>query len=415
MALDEVVPRASPGLVVVEVDDARVVYDPARREAHLLNLTAGLILDACDGLTSSADLCSELADAFGADLEVVTAQVGATLDDFARRGLIGGDGRSWPEWRPGLDRRPGLDPPQEADGPRVVDWALDGVHLDLLGSGVHVRVEDAGQATVVRRVLAPLLAAGPLQAAAPGPRGAPEDGPVRHLDLALAGDGSTRLLVDGREVGRTTESWPAVQSLLWELNQCAAYEARGAVTLHAGAVRGPAGVAILPADSESGKSTLTAGLVRAGLGYLTDEAVAVDLGTGRVRAYPRAIGLGRGSWGLFPEVAPAADDAAAGFFQDEWHVDPTALHAGALDSGPDAPIVLVVFPTYDPREPTRLESIGRPEALFSLLHNAFNLATEGEPAVAALEELTRRAELVRLVVSDLNEAVGLITRALDLP
>jgi hypothetical protein len=54
---------------------------------------------------------------------------------------------------------------------------------------------------------------------------------------------------------------------------------------------------------ESGKTTLTAGLVRSGWSYLTDEAVAFDWDTGRSRPFPKPLSVDPGSQHLFPELA----------------------------------------------------------------------------------------------------------------
>lgn len=58
---------------------------------------------------------------------------------------------------------------------------------------------------------------------------------------------------------------------------------------HAGAVQGANGGVMLPGVSGSGKSTLVAGLVRGGLGYLSDEVVAVSLSEPLMLPYPKAI------------------------------------------------------------------------------------------------------------------------------
>src|SRR5437016_7532138 len=49
-----------------------------------------------------------------------------------------------------------------------------------------------------------------------------------------------------------------------------------AVMSHAGGVSRDGAACVLPAHMESGKTTLTAGLVRSGFSYLTDEAVSFD-------------------------------------------------------------------------------------------------------------------------------------------
>ena len=47
---------------------------------------------------------------------------------------------------------------------------------------------------------------------------------------------------------------------------------------------------------ESGKTTLVAGLVLAGLRYLTDEAVAIRPADGGITPFPKALSVDHGSW-----------------------------------------------------------------------------------------------------------------------
>ena len=403
MAADDVLPTRSPDLVVIEVEGSWVVYDPRWRQAHLLNLTAGLVLDACDGATTVGELCEDLAAGFtGADTGAMRADVEASVADSWARGLMTDSPAPAPDG--GTPPRPA--PPLRAEAVGRDDgrqWAWEPPALDVLGTAVRLRVEHPELARAARDALAPLL-----------DTAATTDGATLGLDLVT--DGAETVLWRGSsEVVRTPDPARALPHLLWELNQVAADGKGDAVVLHAAAVRGPHGLAVLPADSESGKSTLAAGLVRAGLDYLTDEAVGFDLGTGAVRVYPRAIGLGPGSWPLFPEAAPAADLRGAGYFADEWHVDPWALRPAALDGlagSSTAPVVVVAFPRYVPGEVTRLDPVPRASALLALLHNAFNLADVGEGGVLALDELSRVADTVHLVSGDLDEAVALIAARL---
>src|SRR5262249_58546343 len=83
-------------------------------------------------------------------------------------------------------------------------------------------------------------------------------------------------------------------------------EEANALGIHAGGVALDGTAVALPAAMESGKSTLTAGLVRAGYAYLTDEAVMLDWETSAVIPFPKPISLDPGSWRLFPELAPDA-------------------------------------------------------------------------------------------------------------
>ena len=77
-----VMPRRSPGLASVDLDDEQVVYDPARRRSFRLNRTAGLVLDRCDGRTPRQVVVDELAGAFGIDPGPVGSQLDRILEVF---------------------------------------------------------------------------------------------------------------------------------------------------------------------------------------------------------------------------------------------------------------------------------------------------------------------------------------------
>jgi hypothetical protein len=395
--LPAVLPERGPRLLAVVLDGEEVVYDPVRREAHLLNPTASMLLGRCDGRTETARLIEELQATFGADPATIEADVGAALADFTARQLVGPE-PSAADVPPVPRPRPELAP---ATDPLVVPetWAVVSPVVHALSSRLRVRSDEPFVGRYVEQVLRPLL-------------GPADDIHEHTFDVVVGGPGPIRLLLDGEEVGATTTLDAALSYLQWSLNQLAIDEAERAVLLHASAVRVGERIAVFPAASNSGKSTLAAGMVRAGLGYLTDEAVAIDLDTGAVTAYPKPLSLDPGSWGLFAELEPRIDGAPEPLFVNEWHLDPLALHPGATDGGTAGQVALVAFPSYVAGGPTALEPLSRAEGLLRLLQNSFNLATALGPGLAALAGIAASAQVVRLTVGDLDGAVDLIRTTL---
>ena len=92
--------------------------------------------------------------------------------------------------------------------------------------------------------------------------------------------------------------------LQWDINRRAVAAADEDLVLHAGCVARDSHAIVVSGQSGCGKSTLVAALVAAGLEYLTDEAVPVELHTGQVRAFPRPMSLDEHSLDLLPEIAP---------------------------------------------------------------------------------------------------------------
>ncbi len=401
-------PERGGRLLGAVLDGEEVVYDPVLREAHLLNPTASMLLARCDGRTSVAALVAELQEAYGGDPDVIEHDVHEALADFRARRLVGPHpdaGDVAPVPRPQPELAPVAEPPTI---PRT--WAVVSPVVHALSSRLRVRSDEPVVGRYVDQVLAPLLAATPrVEATAP-----------RHgehtFDIVVGGPGPIRLLLDGNEVGATSTLDAAMSYLQWSLNQLAVDEAESTVLLHASAVRSGDRVAVFPAASNSGKSTLAAGLVRSGLGYVTDEAVAVDLATGAVEPYPKPLSLDPGSWPLFAAFQPHVDGSPEPFFVNEWHVDPTALHPDALrPRSPDdlvPHVTLVAFPTYVEGATTAFEPLSRGEGLLLLLQNSFNLAATLGPGLAALVQIAASARVVRLTVGDLEDAVDLIRTTL---
>lgn len=214
------------------------------------------------------------------------------------------------------------------------------------------------------------------------------------------------LLIDGSTCGRADDPGGLLSTLVGALNRSAA-DASHHVLVHAGAVeRNGVGV-VLPAPMESGKTTLTAGLVRAGFGYLTDEAAAFDRATRTLVSYPKPLSLDRGSWPLFPELEPDEAFPSDAYKAKQWQVPPEAVRAGAL--GAPCTARFVVFPAYAEGAPTRLEALSRAEALVALARNTFRFDREGRPTFALLADVLRNAEAFRLPHGDLDAAVELVS------
>lgn len=209
----------------------------------------------------------------------------------------------------------------------------------------------------------------------------------------------------------TPDPTHAVALLLWHVNQQAVGTSTGLVRLHAaGAARGGRAV-VLPAPMEYGKTTLVAGLVKAGLDYLSDEVVALDPATLSIRPYPKALSVDPGSWAVLSEFRPIVEPAAARFVPGQWQVPPGAIRPQAVASG--AKPAIVVAPRYRPGEPTRLVPVGRAEMVVELVASTFAFDREPARNLPTLGRLASEARCYRLSVADLDEACDLVLRALD--
>ena len=195
-----------------------------------------------------------------------------------------------------------------------------------------------------------------------------------------------------------------VDTVVHDLNR-RVVEASPYLLLHAGGVAGNGSAIALPGAAEAGKTTLTAGLVRAGLGYLTDEALALDRETLLVHPYPKPLSIDPGAWPYFPELAPL-DSVEDGHDRNQWQVPATAIRPGAVADS--CPVVAVVFPRYECGANTVLAPIGRGEALVDLAKNTFHFKERGAPELDLLAALARSADCYRLTLGELDGAVDLV-------
>jgi hypothetical protein len=288
-------------------------------------------------------------------------------------------------------------------------WAHQTPSLNGLSYRFAVRSDDARLGTYAERVLS-------------GLRG---EGPVDHWYSLTRASGSAPAVavdvaVDGRGGVQARRPADALAWIVWHANKAAADAGREHLLFHAGGVcagDGAVGV-LMPGASGAGKSTLTAGLVRAGLSYLSDELVALSLDPagGRLLPYAKPITVKPGSFGVLRAVGPGCERAgdsdgdAEGadelWFGEEWLL-PVGDDVGRPVAAPCVP-GLVVLPRYEPGVPTGLTPLSETEAFVALAVNAVNFRQHGEAGVRALGDLVAQCECFALTISDLDEACDLV-------
>lgn len=198
---------------------------------------------------------------------------------------------------------------------------------------------------------------------------------------------------------------PVLDVLFWHLNTEVTRRSGDFLLIHAGAVATPAGDGVLlPAPSGHGKSTLVAGLVRAGFGYLSDEAGAIDPVSRKVYPYPKALSLG---WdvleNLFPDLAEGTDRQA-----HQRHLHPDRLRPGAI-AEPCA-MRFVIAHRYRAGASTSITPISSGSASLELGQNAMNLSVYRERALTLLSDLVLGAKCYRMIHGNLQEAVEAVRR-----
>lgn len=83
-------PLGREDVILRQLDEDWVLYDPVSNQLHIINVSAALIWEHCDGDTTLEQICSQLAGSFEDNpSEVSVAQgVDDALATFAEKGLL---------------------------------------------------------------------------------------------------------------------------------------------------------------------------------------------------------------------------------------------------------------------------------------------------------------------------------------
>lgn len=187
--------------------------------------------------------------------------------------------------------------------------------------------------------------------------------PPGYTVVSSSGDPDRRwsLGPDG-DVGRL---WSEVE--LWVADQ-----AEGRVFVHAGCVAIEGRAILVPGRTMTGKSTLTAALVRAGASYLSDEYAVLDA-EGQVWPYPRDLSVREGGIG---------------------RRYPIEHFGGAAAEGPVA-VALVASLRFEPGAAWDVEATSAAAGVLALLDNTVSARSHPAEALAATAAVARSATFLQ--------------------
>lgn len=185
-----------------------------------------------------------------------------------------------------------------------------------------------------------------------------------------------------------------------EINQYLADALGDRLLLHAAGIAYRGRAVVLPATAGSGKTTLAAGLVREGCGYLTDELIIFQPRTNSIVPFPKAMSLKEGSFALFESLGPDPTGR-----QDDrvWYLDPERLRPGSVVERP-TPIGWVILPRYEANATTHIRALTVGETVLGLFENTVNIVRHKEKGLDRLIGIARKTPGYRLIFGDLNEA-----------
>jgi hypothetical protein len=366
-------PSAASGVHLLLLDDEGVLFDEFRQEVLALNTAATTIWCLMDQGGTTTEIDSRLQAMFGLDAEQAASFTAAALGDWAARGLLEGTPRP-PPAAPDEPRVAALPP-----YPEPVPGFVRERHYVVRELPLTVRFTEQAQEALVHPVLAHLEAS-------PSASACRIDIVTTQAGITLYRDGAARL-----GCTRLDELVPLAKGLAWQFGLS---NGDFLLNMHAGVVAGPAGAILLPAPPGSGKSTLTAALVAAGLDYFSDEVALLTEDTLAVMPFPLAMCVKDTGIdvlaALFPEITTLP-----------MHIRPDAKRVVYMPPPAERvprhdtrrPVVAIVFPRYAAGEPNSLRTLAKPAALARLLSQC--------TGVGALLETRHVARLVAWI-SDLR-------------
>ncbi len=263
--------------------------------------------------------------------------------------------------------------------------------LSLLDFDVVMRVPDEDLARYLTELYAPMRTSGT----------------AAHVLTLSSRQGFWSVHLDATRVLSTPAPSIAFSYLLWVANRQAIEATTGPVLVHTSAATSGDAAIVLPGPMGAGKSTLVAALVRAGLGYLTDEVVAFEPSSGVIRPYPKYLSLGSE---FAPQVTPLPESLRV-FVGDQTLVPPDALRPGAV--APAARARLIVSPRYERGATAAIEPLGGAEALSMLAQHAFHVERDGQRTLEVLAEVVECSSCYRLVSGTVEEATAALLELID--
>lgn len=380
-------PAAGTRLFFLEAD--AVLFSQSRQELHVLNTTAAVIWCLLEEGWTERRIADDLSARFSLPPTEADGFVVSALADWAAQGLLAGsEGPRRPAPSPGWNAPRGL-PAYSAPA----EFAATRTYR-LLTTRFSVRFAAAEHFALLHPVLAHLE----------------EDGePDVRFDL-LASAGRTTLFCDSEPVDGCAQDdmlVPVAYASIW---MTALRRHRLFLNIHAGVVSSPAGCVLLPASPGSGKSTLTAALLHAGLGYFSDEVALLsdDLA---IAPFPQAICLKESGIAAVTAFRPEAAHLPLHRRSDGKRVaylpPPRARLAGPEERGT---VRALVFPRYVAGAALRFQPIARSVALARLLGQCTVL--ERTLDVASVDRLVSwigGLECRDLVYGDTEEGVAAVT------
>ena len=199
------------------------------------------------------------------------------------------------------------------------------------------------------------------------------------------------LYANTQRIARTMDLDDLLQVLVADMRLFVAETSETRVFIHAGVVGWRGRAIVLPGKTFSGKSTLVAGLVKAGATYYSDEYAVFD-SRGRVHAFP-----------LPPEILEGGGRSIAELIEK----------LGVTPGGPPLPVGLVIVSEYKPGARWSPQTLSPGQAALALLANTASVRLEPQRALETLKRAVGRAPVLIGARGEVDEVLEKMLAELD--
>jgi len=384
------------------VDDEGVVFSRQQQKLFALNTTACFIWICLEMQLEPERITEKYCETFSVDTQHAQSVIKHITGQWETLGLVVTEGQV-ADSGPPAESAPTTEHasvPCTSEHNLPLPWS-EATYV-LLGSAIRVQYMSRDSFLCAHPALRHLQA------------DAPTDSPERLISILETGH-KFHLVRDGRCEGVADSLNFLTARLKGLVLQTAINNFDYQVYLHAGVVERNGTCILLPATAGSGKSTLTAALIRHGYHYLSDEVALLGDKGFRVAPVPISIGLKSGSWEVLEPLYPELPDLRIHDREDGKKVrylpPPEDV---TVKSNSFFPVKTIIFPNYDPSSETCLAPVTRVETLHRLFDDC--LAIRVDLTIEQVENLVNWIQSVdcyRLTMHDLDEAVTQVTRTQD--
>jgi hypothetical protein len=188
-------------------------------------------------------------------------------------------------------------------------------------------------------------------------------------------NGSASLYEDGEPVAVSASHNTVLNILATRVRLTVAEFAVGRVFIHAGAVSWKGKAILIPGKSFSGKTSLTAELVKRGAGYFSDEYAVLDF-EGLVHPFPKTL-----------SIRHRIDDAT----QSEYSVG----ELGGTFASEKTPVGMILITEYKPNAEWNPQLLSPAHGVMEMIKNSVSIRTSPTSVLGVLDQIANSSVVVK--------------------